>query len=247
MHVKDYRIHQFAGLISTYIDDCHAFASEFHLDDFKAESQTDIGIMPEGKMISSMLTERQFHKLSGILKKAFGLNLIEFNRVYPLFIINILSEYVMVNSESIPLDTFLWQMAKSKNRKMLGLETIEDQYRIMNHISLPYQVKALKSIGANVSRFKSHIGKLISAYEEQKVKSLYLMSKKSLADQKTLLLYNRNQVMADTMMEEMKRHDSVFSAIGVAHLWGNSGVLALLKRAGCRVSPVKLRTSNVES
>jgi len=245
MHVKDYRAHQFTDLVTQYINQCRAFASEFHLDEFQSRSMTDIGVMPDGQKISQLIPAKKFAKLEKILLKAFGIHLAQLDHIYPLFIINLLSEKVMINSEGIPLDTVLWQTAAQRNRIMLGLESIQDQFDIMNSLSMEYQIKALKDVGANTSRFRKNILKLISAYEEQNIKQLYLQSKKSLANQKRILLYRRNRIMTGVMLSAMSDHNTVFSAIGAAHLWGAEGMLTLLKYAGCSVKPVRITQEDV--
>ncbi len=238
MHVKDYRAHQFTDLVRPYIELCRAYASEFHLDEFQSQSMTDIGVMPDGQRISQLIKPKAFTKLEKILQKSFGIHLSQLDHIYPLFIINLISEKVMINSEGIPLDTVLWQKASQQNKVLLGLESIQDQFDIMNGLSIKYQLKALKGVGSNTAKFRKSIKKLLVAYDQQNIKQLYLQSKKSLADQKRILLYRRNRVMVDTMMKAMCDHDTVFSAIGAAHLWGAEGMLTLLKYAGCRIQPV---------
>src|SRR5262249_47636499 len=50
-------------------------------------------------------------------------------------------------------------------------------------------------------------------------------------------LYERNKVMA-TKMDSLMHLQSMFTAVGAAHLAGSNGIIALLKQKGFTVEPV---------
>ena len=79
---------------------------------------------------------------------------------------------------------------------------------------------------------------LIRAYEEQNIQRIYKRTKKSLGKYRQLLLNNRNELMTKGI-ESMLNVGS-FYTIGAAHLGGNRGVIALLKRKGIKIKPISI-------
>ena len=80
---------------------------------------------------------------------------------------------------------------------------------------------------------------MMNHYLNGHIDKLYLSGKKSLGVWRKTLLKDRNIKMA-SRLEEMSKLESIFCAVGAGHLSGKHGVLRLLKRAGAKISPVKL-------
>lgn len=240
MHVKDYRVHQFTDQLSQYISQCAAFACEFHLDEFSNSNMQSFGSIPDNKSISELYSDHKYQRIRTSILKAFDIDILKMDQILPLFLVNQISESVMVNSESMSLDSLLWQKAKQLNRQMYGLESVEDQFRILKAIPLTYQLAALQKIARNTKSFRRKIAQLIQLYEKQELHTLYQFSKRSLGKQKRLLLYNRNINMVKEISNILQQNGSLFCAVGAAHLSGKYGILARLKREGYRVRPIAI-------
>jgi len=240
MHVKDYRIHHFTKQIIPCIQQCDAFAAEFHLDEFAKSDFQSFNKIKDEQLISTSLGEKKYKKIRRILLKAFGFDLSTVDRILPLFVINYISETIMVNSESLSLDSVLWQYASGENKEMFGLETIEDQFRILNSIPMSYQIKSLVELSKNVKSFRQKVNKLILLYENQMIDELYKASKKSLGKQKKALLYDRNKNMMNHICSIIDADKSLFIAVGAAHLPGKYGLLRYMKANGYAVNPIQL-------
>lgn len=244
MHVKDYRVHHFTDLVFPYLKQCDGFAAEFHLDEFATSNFQSFNLIKDDQHISSLLSEKKFEKIRKVLLKSFGIDITKFDRILPLFIINYISESVMVNSESLSLDSLLWQFASAQDKDMFGLETVDDQFRILNSIPLSYQLKSLLELSKNVSSFKGKIQRLIFLYENQRIDELYKASKQSLGKQKGTLLYNRNANMLDEICSIMDNNHTLFVAVGAAHLSGKFGLLRGLKQNGFTVKPISIGSNH---
>ena len=81
---------------------------------------------------------------------------------------------------------------------------------------------------------------LIKAYKQQDLPRLYELIKntKDFGDDMGAFLDERNQKWIGRMGDKMKGH-SVFFAVGAGHLWGDQGVISLLRKAGYNVEAVK--------
>lgn len=239
MHVKDYRAFIYQDIITEYIDTCKIFATEFDLREREQLQEPSIGKLPKGSSLESLLGKNKFIRLRKIVKKSFSIDLRDFNETLPFFIINLLTEQILISTNSIPLDTFLWQYAENIQRDLRGVETFKEQLVTLGKIPLEYQLKGLRDIGANPQKFRKQINKLISMYVNNDVIGLYKKSKKSLGKQKQLLLHDRNVIMTNRINMLMNEKSS-FIAIGAAHLSGKQGVISLLKKQDIKIKPVLL-------
>lgn len=239
MHVKDYRAFIFQDIVTHYIDECKIFATEFDLRERGQLQDATVTQLPDDQSLLSLLGERKYNRLNKMIKKSFGLDLNVFITTIPIFVINYLTEKVLVSTNSIPLDTFLWQYAENTHRDLRGVETLEEQLITLHKIPLAYQLKSLSEIGKNPKKFRKQINKLIAMYVNNDLLGLYKKSKKSLGKQRSLLLYDRNEIMSERI-QLLINEKPAFVAIGAAHLSGKRGVLRLLKKAGIIIKPVFL-------
>ena len=238
MHVEDYRVHAVTDFVTPYLQQCESFGTEFHLDEMSELDQTNFQYFPNGETLKDHWSDKQYNKFIQSIKKSFQIDVSKFDHMLPIFIVNMISETVLVNSENMPLDTALWQHAKGRGLELFGLETLEDQFRILASIPIAYQLESIRSIARNPKLFRKKLKKLIDLYERQEIDQLYQVSKKSLGKQRQLMLYARNEKMVQRLREELRLAKRVFCAVGAAHLSGKFGMLALLKRMEYKVKPV---------
>lgn len=239
MHVKDYRAFIFQDVITEYIDKCKIFATEFDLRERSQLNDPEISRIPGNRNLEELIGKRKFERLKRILRKSFSIDLDQLKDILPLFIINMLTEKILVSTSTIPLDTFLWQYAENTHRDLRGVETFAEQLITLAKIPIDYQVKNLISIGKNPKQFRRQINGLIYQYVNGDIHSLFKKSKKSLGKQRKLLLYDRNKLMAKRI-HLLVQDQTSFVAIGAAHLSGKKGVLRLLKSRGFKLKPIML-------
>lgn len=239
MHVRDYRAFIYQDVITDYIDKCKIFATEFDLRERHELKGNDFALIPDNKDLLQLIGEHKFARLRKILDRSFSVDLDTLKNTLPLFIINILTEKVLLKSKSVPLDTFLWQYAENIHRDLRGVETFQEQLITLSNIPLEYQIKNLLEIGKHPSKFRKQINGLMQLYIKGDTKALYKRSKRSLGKLRKLLLYQRNVIMGERIVE-MINEKTAFIAIGAAHLGGQKGVLRLIKQKGISIKPVRL-------
>lgn len=240
MHVKDYRIHHFTDQVFPFIEKCDGFATEFHLEEFSTINMQGYDKLPDNKSLKDYMSTKKYQKMHRSIRKAFQIDIDPLSKVLPIFLINTISESILVNSEGMALDTILWQHASKLEASLYGLESVQDQFRILAAIPLDYQLKSLVDLSKNVSSFKSKILKMVSLYENQDIQQLYKYSKKSLGKQKKLMIYSRNVNMTKRIVELHHEVPQLFCAVGAAHLSGKFGLLRLLKEEGYAIDAIRL-------
>ena len=191
--------------------------------------------------LSQRLNNEQYQKLQQLLKEVVDLDITQFEHLTDAAIVS------MVTFKSFPCTDFkmyemeLLQTAAAAEKKMGGLETAAEQMEILG-----------KSLGINAvfemlndlkkDGFKS-TKEMVALYTNQDVQGLYDYMKKSsyMTDEVyNEMLTKRNHNWINEMPALMK-NQSVFFAVGAAHLSGNNGVLKLLKDNGYTVKPVNIQ------
>lgn len=236
MHVRDARAFQFEHLFYEKILNCEAFATEFNLDDI--QNQTDFTLsMSNDLQLQNIIKPKTFAKISRVVEQKMGLPLVHFNNLKPIIVTNMLTESVLSSDRLMSLDETLWRFASENGRILRGIETFEEQVEILNKMSLDEQIKGLKDLASNFSKFRKQLLNMTRLYEQADILKLYKVAKKTAKGNRRLLLYDRNHIMAQRIAD-MSREMSLCTAIGAGHLAGQKGVLNLMKKKGFAVKPV---------
>ncbi len=236
MHIRDARAFQFEHLFYEKILSCEAFATEFNLDDI--QNNTDFTLaLPDGLQLNKLIKPKTFDKISRVIEQKMGVPLAHFDNLKPIIVTNMLTESVLSSDRLMSLDETLWRFAAENGRVLRGIETFEEQVDILNKMSLEEQIKGLKDLASNFSKFRKQLLNMTRLYEQADIQKLYKAAKKSAKSNRRLLLYDRNHIMAQRIAN-MSKEMSLCTAIGAGHLAGQKGVLNLLKKMGFEVKPV---------
>lgn len=237
MHIAPISIKTKLEKLQTYIESCEVFAAETNIKEQK-ETKFESTFLPNGS-IRGRLGAKKFEKLRMILLKAFKIDILQYNHLQPLVLNSLISQVCFAGSETICPDEFLWNMAESLNKEMKGLEPTGRELDLFERIPMKYQLDGLRAIGKNVSKFKRKLFELGDKYKNEELTTLYKDTKKGAGGLAKILLFERNDLMADNLFEISKKQP-VFAAVGAAHLPGKMGMLVNLKRRGYKVKPIKL-------
>ena len=117
-----------------------------------------------------------------------------------------------------------------------GLETVQDQMALFeNGISTKDILEMMDASDDAVTK------KMVEIYKKQDLQQMFtLMTDDKLMspEARKLMLDDRNIKWLE-IMPAMMRKESVFFAVGAAHLPGKNGVIELLRKAGYTVKAVK--------
>ncbi len=139
------------------------------------------------------------------------------------------------NNMNTILDLFLFDIAKKQGKKLGGIEDIAGRSLIKdefgNEINMDDYVRSQKKY-IDVEEWMTLV---YLAGDLDKINEFSRLSQTK--QQLSLMLYNRNKIMA-IRMDSLVHIRSTFCAVGAAHLPGDSGVINLLRNRGYTVSPV---------
>lgn len=227
------------SLFSSLLDQSKVFAAEVNLDQMDQFDMNAYFKMHGDANWSSHLKPNQWDKFQSICTKRFKLNLEHYANVYPLVLVNQLSMQLIGMHVEKSLDQQLWELASSKKIKRIGLEDFESHFNLIGTIEIDDQIKMLKDLLKNLQRSRIKYLRMLQDYHAQDLRSIYHASRKMLGKYRRLMLFDRNVIMFEKIMDLGKTENCFFSC-GAGHLYGEKGILRLLKKQGVSLKHVSL-------
>ncbi|CAI8926477.1 TraB/GumN family protein [Chryseobacterium sp. IT-36CA2] len=153
--------------------------------------------------------------------------------------------YSLVATKAIPCpqnevkmyEIELLKTALQNKKSVSGLEKVDDQ---TSAISQAYDLKETITQLKLGNEYAIAAKKMTEAFKNENLKDLDQLIKNPKfmnKRQEKLVLTDRNKKWAEKMPEMMKNQSSFF-AVGSGHLWGENGLINLLKAKGFTVKPV---------
>lgn len=143
------------------------------------------------------------------------------------------------NDSYLSLDDYIGNKAKKQNLKLVGLETTEDQIKIINKDveGMPRKVhkKRLSSIIKHIKSGNSNNCEETEWYRQMDID--YQLEKPC---QNTLMLTDRNLKWMDSLQKYLDS-DNCFIAVGLSHLMYECGLINQLKKLGYTITPVMVK------
>ena len=144
------------------------------------------------------------------------------------------------------IDTYVQTLGKEQGKKVLGLESIDEQiHALFGSQTLERQTQLLMCMVRHQDLQMQWAGELVNAYYAQDLKSIkditdqkYNDECDSTPEEENTLIYGRNANWVNAMPGIMNEQPTFF-AVGAAHLVGEKGLINLLRNQGFSVEAVK--------
>ncbi len=224
-------------------ESCNTLAMEVDLEMDKEtkEKVAKSTLIEDNKTLEDILTKDQWEYLQKYLKDSAdmsGIKVTLFKRIKPFYFSSLILKEMMHDEESYE-ETFA-KMADKKKMQKVGLELITEQLAILDSVPMDQQVKALMDGISNGKSPKREFQRLIDIYKHQDLNGMSLMMKEEAPgidqfEERFLNRRNRNWV---PKIEQMAKENATFFAVGAAHLGGEQGVIALLRKKGYTLKPI---------
>jgi len=238
VHAPDTRAFTWIGPAVERLLSCDCFAGEFDLSEMNDET-FDAGIqLPEGQTLQDLLPRGSWKQLEFLALKRPGMYAGVLNGQHPFIVWSALMKSNLQTDHDASPDEVLWQTAVNSGKKIAGMESFSGQIDIVRRIPLQSHVTNLVRYLKYHQRAQRQTDKMLQLYSAGKIQELGRISRKSLHELRYILSDQRNIHMANRF-EQLSSGQSLFSAVGVAHLGGYHGMLHLLKSKGMRVEPDK--------
>jgi uncharacterized protein YbaP (TraB family) len=150
--------------------------------------------------------------------------------------------------ENTYLDLYIYQTARKLGKKATGVENFMESERI--------QLAAQEDMMKDRNRFRMNFNNENPYELQRKIQDAYRRGDLSMLDSLSQLtggseaynekfLYGRNDIQANSIDSIIKK-ESLFVAVGAAHLPGKRGVIEILRRKGYTLRPVMMSDRDAE-
>ena len=207
-------------------------------------------VYTDGSRLDQKLTEDDFKKVTGVLNKA-GMPGQMAALIRPWLVSIMLAvppcETQRAASGKPVLDPYIGSLAKAQKTPVVGLETVEAQLKSMAGIADDDQIAMLRSSLAFLDQRDDIFETLLQSYINrdlgmvlsltQGMAKIAGLKESGFANFSRELIENRNHKMLDSSLP-MIDQGGAFIAVGAAHLIGDTGLVALIRKAGFSVTAV---------
>lgn len=203
--------------------------------------------LPVGITMESLLSADDWAIVDLELQRTLRMGLRELallrpNMINTLYTIELFGQFTDAAGD-IKLDSYFQILAIQENKRILGLETVEQQLEALFGSSLQREAEMLVKTVQMREEVIAGIKELNRLYKAGEIEKLYQFSQNSnsptafTAEEAARLNSDRNQRWAQILPDLMRESPS-FIAVGALHLGGEQGLINLLRQQGFRVSPV---------
>ncbi len=221
------------------LDNTDQVALELDMDEpnFMAKAQ-QMALNKDMANISAQLSEDELETVNAFFKKNYSADLTQLGVMKPIGLMSMIYMKGLDCPQPASYEARFMQIKGDK--ELVGLETIEYQMGIFDQIPMEEQLSWLVEYTADMDKMKTELDFMINAYQSQDMQKMHDMITSSVQFEAytDILLYKRNQEWIDRI-EKLINEKPTFIAVGAGHLGSDKGVIALLRKEGYSVEPVK--------
>lgn len=239
IHTNDNRVTDFSPAVISALKSSDTFMMETLVP-----NDTSILLMPAGSL-KDILTEVELEKVY---------ELTEFHVMHRNAVLR-MKPWLLAAIFDVPRpitpfsqDNLLMAQAEDFGKEIIGIESTAEHFGVMDSVSLDEQIAMLREVLKRTPEDKERdYERLVQAYlkgDSEKLAALDSeftggsMPADLWARMRVKLLDERNALMAERILAAAKTR-KLFVGVGASHLAGQAGLIARLKQAGFRLSPVK--------
>jgi len=221
--------------------ECRQVCFELDMDDPAALAQASGGFMgDEGKKLQEYFTPDQWAKLSRFMRDSMGTDVSQMQMMKPMVLESLIAMKSVECAFPVSYEANIMEQAQKAKQDIVGMEAVEEQVAVLNGMPDDSVVTALMQTVDSFGNTKREYARMLAAYKHQDLPALFeqIKESKEMQDELGAFLDDRNKKWIPRM-EKMMREKPTFFAVGAGHLWGGPGVIALLRKAGYTVTPVR--------
>lgn len=255
IHVPDPRIETFPPELGAAIDASDEIVNEMPLDSSNQLSMVGAIQLPHGKSLQTELAPALYARLKDAFAQkgfAMALPMLEHLKVWAVAAQVALLDHLKDMASGKPIDTHIHDKAKDEGKKTSGLETAAEQLAVFDGLTKDEQARMLEQTldqrDKDLKDGKDPVGNLMNLYIAGNEAPLLAELNVGFdltrpLDRKLLdrLITSRNKKMSDRIVVLVKAHPTrgYFFAVGAAHLLGDDGVVAQLRKKGMKIERVQ--------
>jgi uncharacterized protein YbaP (TraB family) len=246
IHIKDERAYRFADSVLPALNSCKAFGCEVRLDTLMNSLVSELLDTTSSKRrLKDVLTKNELDSLTPIIAEMLSVPTSVVPNLSPALLSELIETAGYYGNEKrlTILDAYLLGLARTLGKSLYALENRSGIKTLLTWYD-NYSIKLLREQIASGNKVLERLNKfikfeqLIKLYDRSQLDSLYMLSYGEKPDSMyDTMMYVRNTMMANSI-DSITRLMPFFATCGSAHLSGETGVIALLRRKGYTVEPI---------
>lgn len=226
-----------------------ALAVELDIDALVAsdvqEKLREYGVHSGKQHLMARIGKDSWEQLDTI-SASMGVNAQQFSQLRPWLVAMQLTNLQLSRSgyqQALGLDKYFLTTARGK-KPILELESLDEQMKLFNKLSDAEQLAFLQMTLDDYATGKESLAKLAEAWyqgDEQALNTLVFSAFKRNELGKKLyqfIFVKRNQQMLAAIDTYIKSSQKIFLVVGIGHMLGEDGLVALLEQQGYRVQRI---------
>lgn len=224
---------------------CKIFAIEDQVD-HKAQMELNKALhYPKGQSLSTDLSPENYARVAAFFEKEFHIPRSKFDKDYSKIIplaLSINMTRMSLGEKVKYYDIELLLMAKKNKLKTYSLETIQREAQAIHAFPLDDQEKALLESIDHFDQQKADYLALEAAFVANDLDKIFSFTLHPTEDNPAFVneFYIARNMEWLPKLDKMVKDKPSFIALGITHLEGDQGMLALLKGRGYTLKPVTL-------
>jgi uncharacterized protein len=223
-----------------------AVVGEIDMDEPGSKLKTMQGSMMKEMKIKDLVSDTDYQMLDAEFKSLAGVGMNMLGSMKPMALVSLFQVMSYLKSEGIeeqpePVDALFQDCARRLKKKVLGLETMDQQLDILlNSIPIARQAEILLRTVKEKDRDLTDTKALQQAYitgDLSKMLELFSIDESMNVEELNIFADKRN-LQWIKKLPSMFREQSCFVAVGCLHLVGDTGMIQQLRLAGFTVEPV---------
>lgn len=227
------------------MDQCKIFAIEDQVD-HKAQMELNKALhFPKGKSLATELTPEDYAKVVAFMEKEFRMPKAKFEKdlgkLIPLAL-SINMTRMALGEKVRYYDIELLLTAKHEKLKTYSLEPIKREAQAIQQFPMEEQKQALMESILNFEAQKNEYVQMEAAFDANDLDGVFALTLHPTEDHPDFVksFYTDRNLEWMPKIEKMMHDKPAFIAVGITHLEGDQGLLALLQAKGYTMTPVPL-------
>lgn len=244
MHIDDARVFNFSDAVMPAIENTEYFALEVNADSLITAIINKKYDISANEFYKNLLQPKVYNSLLKRFEEVNEFSLIDSEIMSPDQVLSMLIPDIDKDDDkSTFVDFHLLGQARTMNKKITGLENVEDQMNYFDNLSDEQKTEEIVSHLSidvdSINRTKEIMTKVYATGDLNKIAAF--VNQYDFIDE---TMISRNKVMSTNIIDIMKK-GSLFAGVGAAHLVGKDNVIELLQNEGYKVSVVEAKFTGV--
>lgn len=205
-------------------------------------------LLPDTITIRGLLNQAEYEFVNQELTNTLRMSLDNLNKMHPsliskLYELELYKKYEHFD-ENTQSDTYFQLVAAKKGKPIAGLETVEQQVKLLFPENIKKETQLLVASIRNKEMLIQEMREMNRLYREGNLDALEVLANQSnkqwnVSEEENKKLIDDRNINWVKQLPDLIKNNSCFVAVGALHLPGNKGLIKLLKNEGYKVIPVK--------